>query len=157
MPANEDPEAARFDYVRIVHLKRFHRRSANRIHTLDMGAILAPSKVIVPALATGIEEGNILACLSILCLGAIAFESIAAMAGKPKIFKSGFAALRYAENVFDFKRAPHNQRRRTAVTAAVACLLFNLTTQMDGDVGRHQMSAVGEGSAYPRHLRSRQA
>jgi hypothetical protein len=90
-------------------VKRFYRGTANGIHALNVGGVLTPVKVFVPVLATGIKEGDIGARFWILCMGAVAFESIAAVAGEPKIFENRFAALGYGNDVFDFKWTPHNQ------------------------------------------------
>jgi len=59
MPSGFDPMPASRHNIRIVHLQRVHRGTANRRQANDIRSVLTPAKMVIPGLCAGIKQPHL--------------------------------------------------------------------------------------------------
>ena len=98
-----DQQAAKVDYLLLIHLQSSYRRTAHRCQTNDVCEIVAPSKMAPPPLAARIEQSDGFVRPRI---NADYFFELVAVAGRTRereVAQDGLAVLCSWEDMFDFK------------------------------------------------------
>lgn len=102
----------------------------------DLCAIVTPSKVIVPVLATWVEERDGLPCLGIAPGYAVELEAIASCTGQAQVVESGGAAAGARHDVIDLPGLPGEPFGRKAIFAAVMCTVPDTISEAFRDFRR---------------------
>lgn len=134
MPACLHPVTPHDQRVRIVvEVQRIGSRSTNWRQPNDVDAVIAPAKMIVPALCARIEQWLNVTAFGIDACGFVTFVAVAQGARQPQVAFVVRAALRDGDNVFDLQPRHHEVLRTEAVSAAILCSLTDATVEIDGN------------------------